>query len=136
MSPPKATAPSTPSQTGQPQYVMNTPVMTPHRIMPVPIERSIPPETMTKVVPRARIPVTVAAMRMPTRLLGVKKYGLAMEKNAMITMRLTKASNCCIEPPIRARIASRARFDDARAVVVDAGVGVAVEVTSSPFLRR
>ena len=55
--------------------------MTPHRIMPVPIDRSMPPVMMTNVVPRARMPVTVAAVRIDTRLFAVKKCGLTIEKN-------------------------------------------------------
>jgi hypothetical protein len=44
-------------------------------------------------------------MRIPTRLLGVKKYGLAIEKKTRITTKLAKASSCCAEPPSRLRIA-------------------------------
>ena len=70
--------------------------------MPVPIDRSMPPVMITKVVPSARMPVTVAAVRIETRLLAVKKCELANEKNTTITMRLAAARNCWSEPRRRA----------------------------------
>ncbi len=70
--------------------------------MPVPIDRSMPPVMITNVVPSARMPVTVAAVRIETRLLAVKKCELANEKNTTITMRLAAARSCCSEPRRRA----------------------------------
>ncbi len=55
--------------------------MTPQSTMSVPIERSIPPVMMTNVVPRARMPVTVAAVRIEVRLFAVKKGELAKREH-------------------------------------------------------
>jgi hypothetical protein len=86
--------PSTPSQTGRPMFVMNTPVITAARVMPVPIDRSMPPVMMTKVVPRARIPITEVARRMPEMLLQVKKLFPKIEKKITRMIRVPNASDC------------------------------------------
>src|SRR5215470_11315677 len=101
--------------------------------MPVPMDRSIPPAMMTNVVPRARIPVTVAAMRMPMRLLGVRKYGLAMKKKTMMTIRLAKARSGGPAPPPgagTARGGGMVSTGDA-----EAGVELTFKATSQQFLR-
>ncbi|CAM5487088.1 hypothetical protein TPAU25S_00553 [Tsukamurella paurometabola] len=77
--------------------------MTPDRIIAVPIDRSMPPVMITAVVPSASKPIVTEATRMPVRLLAVRKFGLAKEKKITITMRLTKARNCCICPRTQPR---------------------------------
>ena len=55
-----------------------------------PTERSIPPEAITKVIPRASIRVIVVLFRMFKMLYGVKKYGEATLK---ITHRASKVAS-------------------------------------------
>ena len=64
MSPPKRIVSSTPRAIGSPALVMNTPAITAHSVMPVPIDRSIPPVMMTNVVPSASVPMTTVENRM------------------------------------------------------------------------
>ena len=87
--------PSTPTHTGRPIFVMKTPVITAASVMPVPIDRSMPPVMMTNVVPRARMPITAVESRMPEMLLQVKKLFPKIEKNATSTTSVPKASDCC-----------------------------------------
>jgi hypothetical protein len=62
--------------------------------MPVPIERSMPPVTITKVVPRARIPMTAVESNTPEILLQERKLGLAREKKINKMMSVPKARDC------------------------------------------
>lgn len=94
ISTPVSTPPITPTQTGRPMLVTNTPVITAQSAMPVPIERSMPPVMMTKVVPRARMPMTAVERRTVAMLLKVKKFGLAIVKKITRTMRVPNASDC------------------------------------------
>ena len=66
--PPKSTAPMTPNSTGTPLLVISTPEMTAHSVIPVPIERSMPPVMITNVVPRARSPITTVENRIAVTL--------------------------------------------------------------------
>ena len=43
--------------------VISTPEMTAHSVMPVPIERSMPPVMITNVVPSASSPITTVEKR-------------------------------------------------------------------------
>ena len=94
ISTPVSTPPMTPTQTGRPMFVTNTPVITAQSAMPVPIDRSMPPVMMTKVVPRARMPMTAVDSSTVAMLLKVKKFGLAIEKKITSTISVPKASDC------------------------------------------
>ena len=61
---------------------MKTPDITAQSAMPVPMDRSMPPVMITKVVPTARHPITTVLNRMEVMLLQVKKTGLAKLKIA------------------------------------------------------
>ena len=65
---PVARPATTASGNGRCHTVANVPVITADRVITVPIERSMPPVMITNVTPRARIPFTVVARRIPTTL--------------------------------------------------------------------
>jgi hypothetical protein len=100
--------------------------------MPVPIDRSMPAGDDDERRAERQDPGHGRRHQDADEVARVKKYGLAIEKKMRITTRLAKASNCWAEPPKRARTAVRGGDGS----TVGVGVGVTVEVTSSPFLRR
>ena len=55
-----------------------------------PTDMSNPPEMMTNIIPKARIPLMDACFRMLTRFLGVMKLGLRIVRPMTITMKMTK----------------------------------------------
>ncbi len=66
--PPNSTAPMTPTTSGSFMLTMKTPAITAHSAMPVPIERSMPPVMMTKVMPSASVPITTVENRIAVTL--------------------------------------------------------------------
>ena len=66
--PPNSTAPMTPTSTGTPLLTISTPEMTAHSVIPVPIERSMPPVMITNVVPSASSPITTVENRIAVTL--------------------------------------------------------------------
>ena len=80
---------------GKPKFTAVIPPTTDANVMVVPIERSIPPVTMINVTPIAKTPFTQVDSKMETRLLGVKKYGLATEKKIISKMSVPNAKNFC-----------------------------------------
>ena len=101
-----------PTGIGRPMFVMTTPVMTADRVMTVPIERSIPPVMITNVTPRARMPLTEVASRIPTALSNVRKFDDSSENT---TIRTSSAPNASRRWTASERIRARGR---ARAVSI------------------
>ncbi len=81
-----------PTASGRCIWVTSTPVITADSVITVPMERSIPPEMITKVTPRASTPTTAVASRMPTMLSNCRKFGDASEKKTMMMISAPKAS--------------------------------------------
>ena len=70
-------------------------VITAERVMTVPTERSMPPLMITNVTPRAKMPMTVVAIKIPTMFEGVKKLSDATLKMITIKISALKASKRC-----------------------------------------
>ncbi len=65
-------------------------------VITVPTDRSIPAVIITNVTPRARIPLTAVASKIPIMFSTVRKNGEASEKPMMRRIRAPKANNCCM----------------------------------------
>ena len=93
---PVSRPPSTPITIGICHLVMNTPVITAASVITVPIDRSIPPEMITNVTPKASTPFTAVASKIPMTLLNVRKLDDASEKTTNKTIKAANASTRCI----------------------------------------
>ena len=86
----------TPTETGNPRFLTITAHITEQSVITVPTDRSIPPLIIMKVTPKASRPFTAVAIRIPTTLLKVKKYGEAIEKKIKMIIRAPNANNLCM----------------------------------------
>jgi hypothetical protein len=82
-----------PTGKGSPKLVRQTPAITELKVITVPTDKSIPPLTIMKVMPSARIPLTAVISRIVTKLADVKKFGEAIVKIIKRRIRLEKASS-------------------------------------------
>src|SRR6185503_556615 len=105
---PVASPAAIPSGIGSCQLVMTTPVITADSDMTVPIDRSMPPEMITNVTPRASTPLTVVASRIPTMLSNSRKLGEAIENTTTIAISTPNASSVWTALEPRPRRAGRA----------------------------
>jgi hypothetical protein len=81
-----------PSAMGTWKFEMKKATITEPKVITVPAERSIPPVTIIKVIPTAKMPLTAVISNMVTILPGVKKLGELMVKITRSKIRLEKAS--------------------------------------------
>src|SRR5882672_2957177 len=88
-----------PTGTGKPHLAMAVADMTADRVMTVPMERSMPPATITNVSPRASTATTDVAMRMLLRLSKLKKNGDQRLKKMIRRTRAPNASRRWIASP-------------------------------------
>jgi hypothetical protein len=87
---------SIPRGRGSPKLVTLTPRITELNVITVPTERSMPPLTITKVIPTARIPFTAVIIRIFVIFGLDKKNGEAMLKIRKRMIRLENARIVCI----------------------------------------
>jgi hypothetical protein len=81
-----------PTAMGAWRFEMKKATMTEPKVITVPAERSMPPVTMIKVIPTAKMPLTAVMSNMVTILPGVKKLGELTVKITRSKIRLEKAS--------------------------------------------
>ena len=94
---PASTPAAMPSSTDPLPTIVIVP-MTPANARIEPTDKSMPPATMTRVMPRAIMLITAVCRTTLDRLVAVRKYGEAIDRIRKSAIRLKKGSSRCNIP--------------------------------------
>ena len=84
-----------PTATGSPRRATARAQTTPVTALAEPIDRSIPPAMIRKVMPTEAIISMATCRSRPIRFSAVRKVGLAMERKTKMTKKTTKVAKPC-----------------------------------------